>query len=774
MKKPLFIFCMAFTVAVVAANLTGVRIAAVLAAAALIFSAVFVIVKYKNSAAICLCLAFGFIWFAAFNMLFYQPVLNLSSQSVNFNGRIADMPQQFGKIARYIVNVSEVEKDKKSKKVHFKLYVYADPKFVNASVGDFVTFSGKPEMPDSSDNSFDSRAYYRSKGIYLTLYDNGNTFNVTKSHGLRSLMYYAVKVRIYTLNALNSIKSQNGRALSKGILLGDKTEFSAAWKDLFARTGITHAFAVSGMHITFLTGIFAFIFIALGVPRRVSAVITSAAVLFFMAVIGFSPSVTRAGVMSFVMLFGIVFGKKGEVFTSLSFAAAVILLINPYSAADVGFQLSFLSVFGIMTLGVNLRTALRKFLSIPFLPQRIVNAFADSIAATLAAVLFTTPVSAYQFGNFSLCAPLANLAVLWAVEGIFLLSVLFAVIAKIGGLAFLIGFLIDMLSKYTLWMIKLIADIPYAQLYTNYRDALIIILFTAAMGTLYMIFRKNGARITVPILALAFIIIFSSISYRPIGADGDLVFSAVNVGQGDALVLMKGTSAVVVDCGSSNVSNPGGIVASFLRKNGIRRIEAVIMTHPHKDHANGLDDLIEMMPVSTVYLSPHYDTTEYGKAAEMAAIENNTKVINVDSDKSFSALDGVNLYIYNTDDGVSDNLNEYSLVVFADYRDSEIVVTGDIPSSDERKLVNSGRLLDADILKVSHHGSNTSSCNDFLQAVTPEAAVISVGENNYNLPNSEALERIRRYTDRVYSTLQNGTVSFLTNGDGSYQIKWGE
>ncbi len=247
-------------------------------------------------------------------------------------------------------------------------------------------------------------------------------------------------------------------------------------------------------------------------------------------------------------------------------------------------------------------------------------------------------------------------------------------------------------------------------------------------------------------------------------ADGSAKIHFINVGQGDCeLIVSDDGNTMLIDAGEAEY---GALVVNYLKSLGITHLDYVIATHPHSDHMGGLPTVIlsditigriimpripdEFVPATRTYENFLNAVAERGYKLSAAKSE------------TFGFGNGV-ISIYMTDyDG--DNLNNYSVVTRYDFGDTSFLFMGDAEAKIEKKLLKSGYDLNADVLKVGHHGSKTSSTSEFLAAVTPNACVIECGDNSYDHPNSETVKNLKSYTDIIMRTDINGNVVFTTDG----------
>jgi competence protein ComEC len=247
-----------------------------------------------------------------------------------------------------------------------------------------------------------------------------------------------------------------------------------------------------------------------------------------------------------------------------------------------------------------------------------------------------------------------------------------------------------------------------------------------------------------------------------------LTVTALDVGQGESVVLTCGPRTVMVDCGGSFMTKDAGESAvSFLRGRQRRHVDALILSHLHSDHVNGAARVISQLDVDTLYLPAQDDEDGYLAEILLAAADAGTAVEYVTENMILSAGD-MEITVWSP--LLPGDENENCLIVMARQDDFEVFITGDSPSAAELLLTARYELPDAEVLVAGHHGSDTSTCREFLEEIRPDLALISVGYNNYGHPSSRVLSRLKEYDIEVLRTDQMGDISVRSGGKNGKKL----
>lgn len=689
------------------------------------------------------------LYFSAYRALVRQPVQALCGGEHDFSAAVCNWPEATERGAKVTIRLHGL--------LGAKAVYYGDDDLLSLRPGDAL--SGTAWWNDVAAIGDGDLRQFSSRGVYALLYDRDTlTVQPAPDMPLGYAPQYAAKALRDKLAQLWDDPSVLGFLTAE--LTGDKSLLPESDYVAMQETGLAHIFAVSGLHCAFLVTL-----LSLLIPpthRRTLCAVASAVLVFYMLLTGLSPSVARACVMQLFLLSAPLFRRGSDPLTSLAAALTVILLVNPYAVGSVSLQLSFAATLGMVLLSGRLYKSFTGWYRGRNRAVRAALSFlAANLAATLGALVFTAPLTAYYFNLLSLVAPLAGLLAVpaagYAFMSAFVSALLGLVWTPLGHLA---GYVPLLLVKYILWVAHLLLAVPYHAVYfTNvYLRVWLLYVYAAFLGCAVTPDgkRKYALASALTVLTLAACLWLNS-RWQQYGAFRAAV---LDVGQGESVALCSGSEAALVDCGSSNsYVDAGSVAADALQSAGIRRLSAVIVTHYHADHTNGLTEVLTRLPVDTLYLPDIED--EYGVRDRLVSLaaHQGADVVFV-TEPTRIALGEAVLTVYPPLLTTGD-LNEQGLTALATAGDFDLLITGDMAGQTEQLLAQTYPLPDVEVLVVSHHGSRYSSDESFLRAITPDNAVISVGDNRYGHPAEETLRRLQAVGATVWRTDQQGSIRII-------------
>lgn len=707
---------------------------------------------------ICFGLAIGFLWSWGYNMLYYRPAAEMDGHTITVTGVVTDYPEEwrygYSFDAKLMIGTREI-----------KALVYSYDDVAELVPGDELQFSAEISLTDMTGD--EKSLSMISKGYLVYAFADSA---ITVTGHTNSWIYFPKTVARAVNWKLSELFSADTASFLKAILIGERSEFSEnlSVTNAFSDAGIYHIVAVSGLHVSFFAGL---IYAVLG-NRKWTAIVIIPMVLFFMAITGFTPSVTRAGIMQIFTVTAPLVKRDNDSITALSFALAVILLINPYAAANAGLQLSFLATFGIIVFTPGVRNALIKATGISrkrdralilCIRDRVLYFIIISFSTTFGALVLTMPLSALYFKSVSLAAPLANMLILWAASFVFS----FGLIGCAAGfvwipLAKVVALPVTLVVRYIILAAEIIGNSGFAAVYTSNKYIVIWLVYVYLTGMVFVIMKAGFRKLVLPI-CMSVIALCTAILVAAWNTDNtSATFTALDVGQGQSIVLTSGEFTAAVDCGS-NYCDAGNILADYVLSLGRSRLDAFVLTHYDSDHCSGIDELLERIDIE-VMIIPVPETCDGDNAEEIIALaeRENIEIIYADEDVKCNFGDSTLRVYAPLTDG---DENEMCLVSLFSCGSFDVLVTGDIGISTERILVHEKELPDIEVLVAGHHGSRNSTGEEILNAAKPETVVISVGSNSYGHPSDEVMERATDAGAEIYRTDKMGNVTITYNGE---------
>ncbi len=634
-----------------------------------------------------------------------------------------------------------------------KAMLYGDEDLYAWEPGDVVT--GFFTAEDASAIHDTPITSFTAKGIYLMLFPDGET--AVEHRNDRSLATLPKRLARYLGERVEELFPGESAPFLQALLLGDDGGFTEEQESDLSETGLYHITAVSGMHFGYLFLMLSFL-VGIHRPRRLAA-ITIPVVLLYMLLVGASASVVRACIMMLFVLAGPLLNRESDPLTSLSAALLMLLLGNPLSIGGVGLQLSFASMVGLLVLSPRIYALL------PAGKRSMWRLARSSLAASLGATVCTAPLTAFYFNRIPLVGPIANILVGSVATFTFLSG---AGALLLGLLVPGLGSLAGLLPRAGVWFIlavaRLFARIPYHAIYfTNPYLKYWLIFLVALFGYCALTPKARRKYLLAAGLAAGTLALLLYLPAR--GRSGRLHAVAVDVGQGASTLLASGGQTALVDCGSGeNFINAGDEAGDTLNTCGYLRLDYLILTHYHDDHANGVPTLLARMPVDTILVPEpeEADAAIHGELVELAGRYGCT-VAYVTEDTTLP-LGEARLRLFAPVGHGS--TNEEGLSVLCTAGDFDLLITGDMNSANEAVLAETKDLPDIEVLLVGHHGSRDASSTQLLRAVTPEVGIVSVGaDNSYGHPTDDALRRLVGMGADIYRTDLQGSVSIVLHGE---------
>ncbi len=702
--------------------------------------------------------AAGLLWTWGYDLVFLRPAAQWAGERVEVTGRALEYSVSGVDYRSTVLRITLP--DGRACKV--QLYDY-DGLTPEMEPGDL--FSGTLYLRDAGLRQGEETETHHSRGIVMIAYPEGPLHLTGRWE--HSWLYGPKHLAHLLSQKAAALWPEDASPLLRGILLGDRTDLRA---DVFAYqalgvSGILHVVAVSGLHVSILIALLC----SWVINARRRALFGLPLVLLFCLLTGMGAPVCRAGFMQSVLLLAPLFGREEDSPTALGAALAILLLGNPHAIAGVSLQLSFAATAGILWLGRPIQSwllasAKKKKLLLRPVTGRLLRTFAGIVAMSLGANFLTAPLLAAYFGYLSLYSLVTNLLCLWLIEGIFVVGWLILLLGLfLPGPAMALAWVLAWPLRYILAVAQGIATWPHAALFTvNHEIVLWLVLVYIILAIAVITAGRRGFYPWVPASA-AIIMLCAVLLFGGNGGGRDSV-TVLNVGQGQSVAVLAGESTVVVDCGGNGERNAGFYCAAWLGGQGRSRIDALILTHLHRDHAGGVETLLTWMEVRHLFLPMGADDTDglYDRI-RAAAARRGTEVHSISEDTLLrtGSLEMTLFAPLGTGDA-----NEQGLSCLGAVGAFDFLLTGDMNARAEMALLRHTSLPRLELLVAGHHGSNGSTGHPLLSAVLPERVAISVGYNSYGHPGTELLNRLGEWGTDCYRTDESGDLQFFIESVG--------
>ena len=703
------------------------------------------------------------------------------------NKEVPDIQKNLDKTVIWTVKVLEppLQKNNKIKflakvlKNKQKILIYAPSKNnTQIKYGDILEARGRLVKPDSPANpgEFNYQQYLKYKQIAALLIAKDVKFLKKGYINPAKKLAYFLKERILVIN--NQTLPYPYSDIYTGFVFGEHgTDLPDEISENFQKVGLTHLLVVSGAQVALLSGILLTIFQRLNCNNRLIFILISMANIIFYFLTGGGASIFRAVLMNELVLGLKTLQRKTEFYHVFALTALVMLVINPFNLYDVGAQLSFMATFALI-FGVPCIQGV--------LPAKLPVFFKDSLAVSLAPFILTTPIIWFYFNNISLVSLISNLLVINFAE----------ILVVVGFFSSLIGFvflpLTQILNNFSYLLLVIInrlvdflAGLPLAQINLKAPHwSVVLIFYFFIIYLLYEVgktkekpenLRKKTPKRRIFYLGIGLSIFLFLIIVPAILPQKYLKVTFLDVGQGDAILIeCPNRKTILIDAGMRVIDfrtgkvkrDSGKMILSVLKYKGINKLDMAITTHFHLDHWGGMPYLFNNLLIGLVLDNNHKEVipTDYLKSVEARNI---TRFKQFDNQKIKLAKDIELWFIYPFKDYLPEhNENNNSLVVRLSYKDIDFLFTGDLEKEKEILLANIWQeKLDSEVLKLGHHGSNTSSSSEFLNMVKPELAIICVGnKNKFGHPSKKVLQKLRHRNIKFLRTDQSGAIEIITDG----------
>lgn len=664
--------------------------------------------------------------FLVFILTWYQVFLKSD------NSRFSNEEEITGLIKSKKVTNNKITLELKSKEniiLNYYVDTYDELNKLNDTLyeGIIITAHGTLNQPSNNTipNTFNYKKYLKSKKIYYTF--NADALEVV---GQNSNIYYQFK---HWLS--KRIESIDDTGYIKAFVLGSKSKIDEDIVKTYQNNGITHLFAISGMHISLFSSILLFLLKKIHLKDNQAYPIILLFLLGYTFLVSFTASVVRAFIL-YLLLYLNKRLKLGATTTIIFiYAIVLILLLNPFFILDIGFLYSSLTSFGLILFSDYLKTS---------------NKVLALLRVSLIALLFSLPITINNFYEYNFLSILANIVIVPLVSTIIyplsLITLILPFFHPI--LKFFLTILetISTILSSITWFKIILPKMPWFLIISYY-------------FIIYLIFKAKKKRC---VIFLIILLLGYKLSFN---FDNNFYVYYLDVGQGDSILLISPRSrkAILIDTGGKksvsynefppNEYHISNNIITFLKSINIGKINTLITTHGDYDHMGESLNIVNNFKVGNVILN----------CGSLNELEQNLITLldkkHIKYSKCINQLDISPIKLYFLNSGEYDNENDNSNVIYAKLNDYKFMFMGDAGVEKEEDILNKYNISVIDVLKIGHHGSKTSSSKEFITKIKPKYSIISVGKNNrYGHPNKEVLENLK--DSKIYRTDQDGSIMF--------------
>ena len=695
-------------------------------------------------------------------------------EELTFSGSIQQIKQtSTGKLQVDVDVDTTIFPDNLAWEKSFKVRAVLDPADHNLptglALGNNITFEATvyPLEEKRNPSQFNYKQYLASQDIYSQV-GIQQIVAITPVHRIWKWSYF----RKHVLNAIDANFSKQNAPLAKALLIGYKNELAREEKILFSRAGLSHIMAVSGLHVGFLLLPFWLVipfFWTLKYGKQLGITLLILTLFIYAGLTDFSPSVTRASLVGILLAYGKLFHKVRDSKNLTAVAALIILLINPSDLFSIGFQLSFGAVYIILLTAPVIQRWLPAWIRFRWFGKPIMIIIISFIVQV---GLF--PLLAYYFGEFSLVGPLANAFVIpfLGIAVPFALAVLL-ITPFAPDFTQTLNYPVDIFLQWLHKLVEFAANLPWGWVQVHVDS---LLFFGIWIAIIFLIASLPIPKLRWKFLALLLLVGCLHQGTRVIQklSPATLSLTFFDVGQGDAtLVSTPNNKHFLIDVGrwQPDYNSAKYIIIPHLKEQGINKLDAIFLSHPHADHIGGILELIDSIPVDTIYNSGTDYDSQLFKTYTKKAIEHNIPIKSLGAGDKINIDPSIRLFVYSPRASVSQsNVNNRSLVIELIYGDTEFLFMGDAEHRQEANLLKYyPEMMDTDFLKVGHHGSKTSSGPALLQATSPQVGVVSLAKRNrFGHPHRQASGRLHQHIPTLYFTSLEGAVHLYSDGKNIY------
>ena len=612
-------------------------------------------------------------------------------------------------------------------KILINYYIKKNENYSNLKIGSIIKVEGKLDYPkkNTNFNLFNYKNYLLSEKIYFVLTANKITY-------IKDTDNIFFKAKNLLINYINNFKTKD---YLYTFILGNTSLLEQDTKESFQNNGISHLFAVSGMHITLISSLLMYLLKKITKNHDISYIITIFILLFYTFITNFSSSILRAFLLFLLIYINKKFKFNLKNIEIIMLILLILLMYNPFYIYSIGFKFTFIISIILILFSKKI--------------NNFKNYFSKLLMTSLISFFISLPIVINNFFEINLISPLLNLIFVPFISIIiFPFSLISLIFPFLDNTFYIIVKFMENISIYinnTLSINIIIGKMNLIMIVIYYLLTLICLNKVLVKKYIYVL----------PIITL--ILIYSNINYF----NKNLIVTMLDVGQGDSLMIAfpNNKSNILIDTGGivnftkTNYEISTSTIIPYLKSIGIKKINYLVLTHGDFDHMGEAVNLVNGFKVEQVVFN----------CGEFNDLEKELiKVLNQKKIKYYSCVKELNIdnnKLYFLQTKKYDNENDNSNVIYTELNGYKFMFMGDAGVDKEKDILDKYNLSNVDVLKVGHHGSKTSSSKEFIDEINPKYGIISVGKNNiYGHPNKEVLNTLKY--SKIYRTDQVGSIMF--------------
>ncbi len=700
----------------------------------------------------------------------YDKVYSNLNNNSKYTGMIIDVKDEKDYKDVYVIKLISNNKYIDDKK--FLINIKKDNE--KLEYGDQINFVGEFLKPEGKRNygGFDYSLYLKTQKIYGAF--NVQNFKIISKNKGNKIQKNIINFKQYVKETLRTYLNKDEAELGIGLVIGDRAGISKGVENDFKDSNLTHMLAVSGSHFTYIILTVGYVNKIIR-RNRLGKIIMIIVIILFMNLTGNTASVVRSGIMAIMMVLASLFHRRADIWTSMAVAIITQLIDNPYVIFDIGLQLSYGGVIGIVLLNEKITNTLTRYLNKK--ESKIKQYVITAISVTLSANIIIIPMMLLNFNTLSFSFIISNLLAgpLLGVIVILAFILLFASLllgSLLKPLFSVLNLLINMLIKIA----HICANLPFSKVYMPTPNILLVIIFYVCLAVKIYGYKKEKYINIILVIIIVFNFFFPILNSKV----QDLEINFIDVGQGDSTLIRVNDKSILIDGGGSAFESESDVgemtLLPYLLDRGLISIDYVIVSHFDADHYKGLIYVVENLKIKNVVISTlGQESNDFTEFVDLVR-KKNINILEVKIGDILKIGNAKIEILHPNREPINDNVKNNNALVFKFiWNDFSILFTGDIEEVAEEKILsiykNNLEKLQSTVLKVAHHGSKTSSTNSFLEAVNPQIALIGVGKNNkFGHPNQGVIDRLNNLNCKIYRTDEMGEISISVNRSNKISI----